>query len=231
MKEKIVKREKTVRMNGTRIWAVSIIAAFAAAVAVFGVMVKLEKDVLEQYEKGTIYTAVKKIPKGQVITDENYEQYFAEKELDVKCIPDTALYSPEQVQGFISCIDLETGTLLTQGMFETINEITKNMQEPVIAGFKAEDMYQVVGGVLRPGDRIHIYSVDEKENREEELSAKLIWTDVFVQEVFDQAGNIIPGEDEEAVAQRVNVYLDKSEVERFYSELAAGSLRAVKVCE
>lgn len=228
---KRTKQEKTVRTKGARVWAISIIAAFAAAVAVFGVLVKLEKDVLGQYEKGKIYMAARRIPKGVVLTEENYEQYFAEKELDVKCIPDTALDCPEQVQGLVPRIDLEEGTLLTQGMFEPINEITGDMQEPVIAGFKAEDMYQVVGGVLRPGDRIHIYSVGERENEEEELSAKLIWTAVFVQEVFDQSGNRISGEDEKAVAQRVNVYLDKSEVERFYSELAAGSLRAVKMCE
>lgn len=92
-----------------------------------------------------------------------------------------------------------------------------------MAGFKAEDLYQVVGGVLRAGDRIHIYSMSE------EGEALPAWSNVYVREVFDQAGNRIVSGDTAAAAQRVNIYLDKKDVEAFYSRLASGTLRVVRV--
>ena len=203
----------------------SMIAAFIAAVIVFVVMLQLEKNVLTQYERGAIIVATKEIPKGMMITEDNAEEYFEQREMEKSCIPPTALQDMKQVQGLVPVYFIEKGVLLTKGMFEDFQQITSEMKKPVIAGFKAEDMYQLVGGTLRPGDRIHIYSVDK------EGIATLIWSDVFVQQVFDSTGKEIASSDCTTAAQRVNVYLDKSDVERFYSELTVGSLRAVKVCD
>ena len=113
---------------------------------------------------------------------------------------------------------------MTGGMFEKMTDILGKMEEPVVAGLKADDLYQVVGGTLRAGDRIHIYSVTgEKE-------AVLIWENVYVKEVFDQTGNRIESGNSVAAAQRINIYLDKADVIGFYSELASGAMRVVKVC-
>lgn len=200
-----------------------ILAALIAAVTVFTVMVQAEKKVLTGYEKGIIYTAAKMIPRGTLITEENQGFYLEEQELDKSCIPVSALSDPNRIRGLAAVCDIDCGAMLTGGMFEELNLILKEMEEPVIAGFKAEDIFQVAGGVLRAGDRIHIYSVSG------ENETTLIWGNVYVQGVFDQAGNQIGGEDTLTAAQRINVYLDNSDVPHFYSELAGGSLRAVKV--
>lgn len=261
-----------------------IVAALFAALAVFAVMLQLEKNTLTKYERGDIFVAVKEIPKGQMVTAENREQYFVQKQLDRSCIPETALCSPEEAEGLAAAFDIAAGTLLTAEMFESLDEILGEMENPVIAGFKADDLYQVVGGVLRAGDRIHIYRIldeaeaetegtfaaaggsageylgeyseeysmetenlsedgrmwyaaDDSAGKEEETHrtagkrAALIWENVYVQDVFDQSGNRIQSGDTETGAQRVNVYLDKADVEAFYAELAAGTLRVVKDCK
>lgn len=200
-----------------------IFAALLSAVVVFAVMIQLEKNVLTQYEKGTIYVATAKIPKGEVITEHNYAEYFEERQLDKTCIPASALSSPEQIRGLVAETEIEQGVLLTTGMFETLDEVLETMGHPVIAGFKAEDLYQVVSGVLRSGDRVNIYSVKEE-------AVTLVWQNVYVQQVFDASGTAIVSGDMTTAAQRINVYLDEEDVERFYGELAAGSLRVVK-CE
>lgn len=197
-------------------------AALIAALAVFVVMLQLEKGMLAEYEQGTIYAAAEKIPRGQMITQETYSLYFQEKLLDKSCIPESALCSPEQVTGLAAAFDIEPGVLLTAGMFERLDDVLEEMDEPVVAGFKAEDLYQVAGGVLRAGDRIHIYRVSE------EGQAVPVWENVYVQEVFDQAGARIVNGDKATAAQRINIYLDKRDVEAFYSELAGGALRVVK---
>lgn len=201
------------------------IAALLAAVAVFAVMLQLEKNVLSEYEKGTIYVAGTQIPKGQVITEENREQYLETREVDKSMIPDSALTDAEQVNGLIASVSLEQGVLLCRGMFQTKQEILEELEQPVIAAFKGDDLYQVVGGVLRGGDRIHIYSVSEAGE------ALLTWENIFVESVYDQNGLKIQAGDDASCAARINVYLDKADVEQFYTSLAEGALRVVKVCQ
>ncbi len=217
--------EKKIRNQKSWLWNGSIIAALVAAIAVFMVMLQMEKNVLTQYEKGGIYIAAKEIPKGESITKQNYMEYLQYKELDKNCIPKTAISAPQQIDNLVPLYEIEQGVLLTMGMFEPVNEITKNMEKPVIAGFRAEDIYQVVGGVLRAGDRIQLYHVDETGR------AYLVWDNVFVQQVFDSSGLAIANTDTNKAAQRINVYMDANEVEEFYSHMAAGSIRVVKVCE
>ena len=127
--------------------------------------------------------------------------------------------------GRIAAYGVEQGMVLTTGMLRELSEITEQMREPVIAGFRAEDLYQVVGGVLRAGDRIHIYCVEQEE---EEQNGKLLWENVFVQQVFDRNGAAIGGDDGTTPAQRVNIYMEKERVADFYAALAQGSLRVVK---
>lgn len=209
----------------SKLWNGSIVVALVASVVVFVTMLQLEKNILTQYEKGTIYVAAEDIPKGQLITGDNFELYMECRELDTNCIPPTALDSAEQIADMSALFKIEKGVLLTKGMFEQVDRITENMEEPVIAGFKAEDMYQVVGGTLRAGDRVHIYNV------EEDGMASLVWSDVYVRQVFDASGASIANDDFSSTAQRVNVYLDSRDVEQFYSRLESGTLRVVKVCE
>lgn len=202
----------------------SIIAALIAAIALFFTMLQMEKNMLDGYERQRILIATRQIPKGQLITERNASEYMEVREVSVECVPENVLTDPKQMEGKIAVFGIAGGVPLAEGMFEDVNEITKAMKAPTIAGCKAEDLYQIVGGVLRSGDRIHIYAVSE------EGEAHLIWQNVFVQQVFDNSGTSIPNEDQDTSAQRINVYLEKEDVERFYSELAEGALRVVKVC-
>lgn len=225
MKGKVNDKTTDGRKKGrhrTKIIIGGTIAALVASVAVFVCMIQMERNILAQYEKGVIYTAASSIARGQMITEENYREYFVEKELDKNCIPATALKDPGQLWGLAAVFDIEPGVLLTEGMFESLEEIWSEMSEPVIAGFRAEELYQAVNGVLRAGDRIHIYFVGDQ-------GAELAWESVYVQQVFDASGKNIANTDKTTVAQRMNIFMDKKDVEKFYAGLAEGSLRAVKV--
>ena len=200
-----------------------ILAAFLAALAVFLILLQIEKNELSQFERGKVYVAAKMIPKGEVLTDENFGEYVREESLDQRMIPEAAIRDPGVADGMSAVFDIEPGVMLSVGMFETTREILEQLREPVIAGFKADDLYQVVGGVLRSGDRINIYRVSKEAKTVE-------WENVYVQSVFDQSGGIVENTDHTKAAQRINIYLEKSEVENFYRELDNGSLRVVKIC-
>lgn len=221
-----------------------IIVSLLVAVIVYVVMLNAEKTALSDYEKGTVYVTTKPVPKGTMITAD----YITQKEIDKSLIPSGAVSNPEDLTDLISVYAVDQGSVITAGMFTAVNDITKDMSQPVVAGFKADDLYQVVGGILRSGDRINIYQVDENANKgdtsqslantetegnwtEASPAASLVWGNVFVQEVFDSAGTVISTADTTTPAQRVNIYMDNDNVAAFYAALAQGSLRVVKICE
>ena len=202
------------------------LAALIASVIVYCIMLNVEKNILQDYEKGSILVTSNNISAGIVINRENVDQYFEIKEMDKKLIPETAVVSKERLENQITATDLDKGTIITKAMFRNLNQMLEEMQDPVIAGFKAEDLYQVVSGKLRSGDFIHIYTVNKDTG-----AVYLVWNNIFVQEVFDSSGISISPDDKITAAQRVNILIEKKHIEQFYSELATGSLRVVKVVE
>ena len=180
-------------------------AALIAAIIVYCVMLNVEKNALADYEKGSILTTKCQVPEGTVFTEENVSEYVQSVEINVSLIPEQAVVQKEELYHRIAAVDLDSGCFLTESLVTDISEIEMQMQEPVVAGFKADDLFQVVSGILRSGDRIHI-----------------------VQEVFDSSGSNIAAGNKTQAAYRVNILMEKDDVEQFYSELARGSLRVVK---
>ncbi len=212
------------RSSRYRVWIGCMAAAMVTSAAVFFVMLQVEKNMLSNYEKGSVWVAVKDIPKGLMLDDRNYREYMECRELDVQFIPETGLKETQLQIDATAVYDIEAGTLLTTGMFEEKVCILDGMEQPVIAGFKADDLYQMVGGVLRSGDRINIYSVAE------DGQAAILWENLYVQEVFDNSGAAVSAEDEETAVMRINVYLNAADVEKFYSQMDIDCLRVVKLC-
>lgn len=202
------------------------LAALTAAIIVYCIMLNVEKNAMTAYEKGTVLVASSDIAGGSVLTAENINDYIEERELDKSMIPKAAITQKELLEQLMSVRDLDQGTIITEAMFTDLDQMLREMREPVMAGFKADDLYQVVSGTLRSGDRIHIYTVEPETG-----NTYLVWDNIFVREVFDGSGAAIAPEDKITAAQRVNILMEKESIEQFYSELATGSLRVVKVLE
>lgn len=211
MKLQKIKLREMSKNTKNKIWNGSILAAFIAAAAVFIIMLQAEKKVLAEYEKITVCVTIDDLPKGERITEDNILNYVQTVEIDRKIVPDTAIKNMDEITGRIAVHRIEKGSVVTRGMLESEEQITGEMEEAVIVGFRAEDLYQAVGGVLRAGDRIHIYCIDKEETAKE----KPVWKNLFVQQVFDQNGNAIDSGDTTTPAQRINVYMDNGKVDDF----------------
>lgn len=198
-------------------------AALAAAAAIYLILLNIEKNILSDYEKTAVIRAKEEIRAGVVINEKNVGECFELVQLDKALVPEKVVTEAKELIGKLAVSKTDAGSLITEAMFSDMTELTGTMREPVVAGFKADDLYQVAGGILRRGDRIHIYTVDVENGL-----TYLIWEDVYVSDVFDSSGSSILPDDRKAAAQRVNILLEKDSVEQFYSELAAGSLRVVK---
>ena len=217
------RRRKQIFRTGGRIRLWAIVAAFVAAGAVYLVLLQAEKEILKGEEQQLVVCADKRIPKGELLSIDNYGKYIRQISVGKSLVPDRAILDPEELFETAAMIEINAGTILTEGMMCSEDEITADMDEPVIAGFQADELYQVAGGVLRPGDRIHLYRADKESG-----DCHMTWENLYVWEVFDTGGNRIESDDGETAAQKINVFLDKKDVARFYSDLGKGGLRVVK---
>jgi len=202
----------------------AVVIAFLASVIVYIVMINAEKNILSEYEKETVLIMQTDLVKGVELTADNLVQYVTEAAMDKNLIPEAAVYDMDQLVGQMTVSDIDKGVVLTRSMLEGTESQSQGLHNPVIAGFKADDLYQVVSGTLRSGDRIHIYTIEEESGQ-----ACLIWENILVKQVFDSAGSMITPDDKVTAAGRVNILLEQDNVEQFYSELTTGSLRVVKV--
>lgn len=201
-----------------------ILVAFIAALASFLIMLQVEKNVLKAYEKELVWCTKTEIVKGTEITPLNWQDYFVQVEMDKSKVPEKRVMLPEEIMGKETSIVLPKGLVLVSEMFVNTEQYVEIFHSPVVAGCKGEDLFQMVSGILRKGDLVHIYTVDEDMNQ-----TYLLWENVPVYQVFDTAGNVITSTDATTPAARINLLLEKANAEQFYNELNNGSIRLVKV--
>lgn len=208
-----------------KILPITILIALIASVVTFVVLLNVEKNMLSDFEQGLVWVLKEEMPAGTECTEESMAYYMEHVLVDLQNIPEQSIVTLGQLEGLRSAISLPKGSILTQSMFTGERDDIARMKNPVVAGCKAEDLYQLVSGSLRKGDRINLYTVNEEDG-----VVTLLWEDVLVYEVFDSAGKCIEITDEETAAARINILLEKECAEIFYTELYKGSLRVVKVC-
>lgn len=205
-------------------WPGVILVSFLAALITFFIMLQVEKNALSAYEKVTVWCAKSELVKGTEITSVNVTEFFEQREIDKNQVPEKYIVSPEEIVGKQMAITVPKGSILVTTMLSDLEGEVKLLEHPVVVGCKGEDLFQMVSGVLRKGDLVHIYTVDEELQQ-----TYLVWENVQVYQVFDAAGKVIPSTDNTTPATRVNLLLEKERAEHFFNELNSGSLRLVQV--
>lgn len=214
------------KTNRENRWKLGVgIAALVAALSVFVIMLQIEKNALERYEKRAVYVAEREIPAGYVLTEDNYEKYFGVRKVDAGMVPEGVADNIEDLYGQAPVYDISKGTVLDAKMFVEGKTVPKELKTPIVVGARVEDLFQVAGGILRSGDKVHIVVVSS------EGEADIKWENVIVESAFSGSGESVDAWDTTTPAFRINLYLEKNQVEKFYEELAKGSIRAVKVCD
>ncbi len=201
-----------------------ILVAFLASIATFFLLLNMEKNALEDYEKVMVWTAKCELAKGLEINAKSISECFEQVEINKDRVPGRVIENPEMLIGKRTELILSQGTILTESMFSDEENFRKGIYNPIIAGCKGDDLFQLVSGVLRKGDLVHIYMVNDELGE-----TYMLWDNIMVYQAFDASGNVIASEDTVTPAARVNLLLEEGYTEQFYKELNAGSLRLVKV--
>lgn len=213
--------------NGKKsIWPGVILAAFLASMGTFFLLLHIEKNALSAYEKTYVWVSKAELAEGLEITEAAWNECFEQIEMDKNRVPERMVVNLSELNGMQTRIQISKGSIVTLSMFTDENSYTEGMYCPVVAGCKSEDLFQLVSGVLRKGDLVNMYTVNEELGE-----TYLLWENVMVYQVFDASGNSIAPEDITTPAARVNLLLEEGYAEQFYNELNQGSLRMVKLWE
>ncbi len=196
------------------------IAAWSTAAGVFAIMTYLQREVLSEFEKREVYVAAADIPVGTVINTENADDYLILKSVDAGSVPEECIDITAVSKGAAPVFDISRGTVISAGMLVSYSDRLSGMQDPVLAGFKADDLSRAVSGVLRAGDIIDIYSADKDTG-----AGKLLCGDVFVERGYDSSGNEVSDPE---TAVMFNIWLESSDVGAFYEGLMSGNLYVVR---
>lgn len=203
-----------------------ILAAFLAALGTFFLLLHMEKSALSAYEKTYVWCTKSELAKGLELTQATMKECFVQMEVDKSKVPGKLVEDVEDLAGMQTVLVIPQGTIITETMFTDEETYIEGLYSPIIAGCKGEDLFQLVSGVLRKGDIVHVYTVNEDLGE-----TYLLWENVMVYQAFDSAGNMIATEDMTTPAARINLLLEEGYAEQFYNELNKGSLRVVKVWE
>ena len=203
-----------------------ILIAFVAAIGTFFLLLHIEKNALSAYEKTQVWVSKAQLVKGLEITETGWVDCFEQIEIDKNKIPANLIVHPQELIGMQTVMEIPAGSIVTSPMFSGEEAYVAGLYNPVVAGCKGDDLFQLVSGVLRKGDLVNLYTVNEELEE-----TYLLWEKVMVYQVFDTAGNSISSEDTTTPAARVNLLLEEGYAEQFYKELSQGSLRMVKLWE
>lgn len=216
--------EKKMKINNKKgaITSGLIFTAFVAAAIVFAILLYTERKLLASEPKVSVCVATVDIPAGMEINDVTAKQYFEIREIYESAVPKDAYDNLNFVTGKTGVFSIAKGTIVTEGMLEVTEVGSRGMENPVLLGFKVEDIFQAACGILRKGDRVHIYTVNDSGE------ASLRWENICIEDSFDNSGMRLNVTDE-GKATRFNIFMEKNEVEEFYSCLNAGSIRIVKL--
>lgn len=198
-----------------------IVTAFLGAIVMFAILLYTEKKVLGKDDTKLVACAVKVIPEGEKITADNVNEYICFREIAEAYIPKGTISEANLFNNISAKYSIAEGSILTETMFRPADIGISRMGNPVLVGIKTEDMYQAAGGILRRGDRVHIYVMNEMDEIE------LRWSNLYIDEAFDASGNVIDSESS-GKATRFNLFIEKDDVEEFYGCIDSQRVRIVR---
>lgn len=204
-----------------RIWPVLV--CLFLAVALFLLLLNVEKRQLENFQKGYVVVAIEDVADDTEITPENVTQYLALEERTMRDIPEAAYTDIQAVTGLYAEGGIDKGSMVTKNMFGKLGGLSDN---EVLLSVDMESLDQSVAGTLRAGDLIDLFAVDKEADQE--VSVAEVLSGVVIERSYTGSGISIQKEDTTSIAQYVTIPIHKDAVEAFYEALENKKIQIVK---
>lgn len=218
-----IKEKKTHKPFNAKV----LIYSFIVTLVLYALMLFIERTVLEDVDYTMVYVVERDVDKNTVITALNVDEFFSLQERRSDWLPEGSATESGQLVEMIVQHDLVKNEIVTTSSLASVEEISEEIYEPIEVSLNANTLSQVVGGILREGDRINIWSVTEKnENGEGLVSAEKICDYAYVTRVFTTAGvQVERNAQGDNAAMVVNIIIPAQKEEDFNIALEKGTLR------
>ena len=210
--------------SGKKGVAMKLLGSFLVAVALFGVLVGVEKNLLNDYEKASVVLCKTDVPKGTKITKENVSQYFYDYEVDIALVNDTCIKDKNEVIDTVVEKSLSAHEILRKDDCTKEAEIYNKFSNPVEASITATNPGDIVSGTIRRGDYVDI-AVVNKDTLEYDLMLKK----VYVVDAFTSTGEKVSENAEGTAATMLTVVEEKDNLAKFYSARETGNVIVTKL--
>ncbi len=193
----------------------------------YSAMIFVERRLLKTEEHVSVYVAKETVEKNTIVTMENIGELFSLEERRTDWLPDGSVSDAGQLLGMTVKYGYGRNEIVTIGGLSASDMRVEGIERPVEVSLDAGSLSQVVGGIIREGDRINIWSLSKRnENGGSIMEAEKICDYAYVTRVFTAAGVQVgqAGQDS-AAATVVNIVIPESKEEEFNIALERGTLR------
>ena len=125
----------------------------------YALLIFIEKSIVNADDRKEVYVTVKEVPANIEITQVNISDYFRLEDRPESVIPDGCITQDIQLLGHITDRVIQNNEIVTVSSLSTQDERTKDIEHPIEVSLNASNLSQFVGGVLRTGDYVNVWSV------------------------------------------------------------------------
>jgi len=202
----------------------------------YAVLVSIESAAVNDYKNYEVTTFIpaQVLEKNTKVTNENVHDLFQEVTRDSRILPDDYISNPMDLIGQYAKMEIELMEIIHAGSFQEI-DMSEGITNPVEVSFSVNNFDQVVGGILREGDRINLYVIrKEKDETGEQIVSEPIIKDTYITKAFTNTGLEVKKEDTangETPTTVINVYIPRDKEETFHKAVIEGTLRVSKIMD
>lgn len=201
-----------------------VVVSLIIAIVLFVALLFIESKVIAPNGTTNVVIAISDIDKGVVITSENVNTYFKEKEnVDGELEVSNSIKSLNELVDTKVNSNINKGEVISQNDILDKDNILADIQDPIEVSLKVEDISQMVGGTIREGDIIDISVVDAIS-----LENKSVLSNVYINKAFGADGAEISRDNTTSVLV-VNVIISKQDEAILNSSLETGVVRISKI--
>ena len=204
--------------------AKKLLGSFLVAIALFGVLVGVERNMLSDFDKETVILCKADIQKGTNITAENVGKYFYEYEVDVKLAGEGCVTDKDELVGTVTGRTLSAHTIAQKSDFTKEAEIYAGYRSPIEASVIADKPGDIVSGTIRRGDYVDIAVVNK-----DTLEYDVMLEHVYVLDAFTGNGERVSSDMEGTAATMLTIVEEKDHLAAFYSARELGSVIVTKL--
>lgn len=219
------KKNKEVNVSGKRKGAaMKLFGSLLVALALFGVLIGVEKNIMSSYEKEAVVLCKAEVPKGTKITKENAGQYFYLYEVDTALVKEDCIRTEDSLYGTVATRTISPQEIVREGFCIEAASIYAGYKNPIECSVTADNPGDIVSGTIRRGDRVDIAVVNK-----DTLAYELIMKNVYVLDAFTTTGEKLGDANEGTAATMLTIVEDKDNYAKFCSAREIGNVVVTKL--